>query len=329
MPPLHNVYLSVASNALFSVVIGAAMLPAASAQTLVTSDSALNTGAAASTYYSAPGKDGTRTVVHLASNSSRNLWLMYNDPWGINSGKGTIKQTYNGHGSFTTAINMTGLPKKGVDAFPFVLYGCDPWMDCYQNQPPQFPKKISAMSALNVDIKYAMTGTIKEGDTDLLFDEWICDSDNPSDSSQCLEVEILPYYSFINFGGGTFIKTIKEPATLNGISTHLSFDEYVGKKNVIFYPHGMPGLASGELKFNMLDLLKAGVSAFGNSSYQYVTGIELGTEFGASSTQTYTLTLSKFEIEQILAGTMPPGSPSSTAMSTPHLTELSLEEAHE
>ncbi len=223
---------------------------------------------------------------------------MYDNPWGISSGSGTIIQKYSGSGSFTTTMSLTGLPGGGVDAFPFVLYGCDPWMDCYQDQPPQFPKQLSAMSSLTVDVKYGLTGTITGSDIDLLFDEWVCNSSSPSDSSQCLEVEILPYYSFVNFGGGNFIKTISEPVTLNGVSTTFSFDEYVGGTNVLFYPHTMPGIASGELKINLLDLLKAGVTAYGNSSYQYVAGIELGTEFGASPTQSYTLSLNHFEISQ-------------------------------
>lgn len=311
MPHLFNARFSIASKVFFAAIIGAAsMRPAASAQTLITSDSALNTGAAASISYSAPGKDGRSVPVHLASNSSNNLWLMYNDPWGITSGKGTMTQSYSGHGTFTTVINMTGLPKKGVDAYPFVLYGCDPWMNCYQNQPPQFPMKLSAMSSLVVDIKYAMTGTITGSDIDVLFDEWVCKIATPSESSQCLEVEFMPYYSFVHFGGGHYIKTINETVMLNGKSTTFSFDEYVGNSNVAFYPHKMPGLSSGELKFNMLDFLKAAVTAYGNRSYQYVAGIELGTEFGASAAQSYTFTLTKFEIEQTLTGTnQPPPQP--------------------
>jgi len=169
---------------------------------------------------------------------------------------------------------------------------------------------------LMVDISYSMTGNITGSDIDLLFDEWVCNSATPSDSSQCLEIEVLPYYSFVYFGGGTFIKTINEPVTLNGITTTFSFDEYVGGPNVLFYPHVMPGLPAGELKFNLLDFLKSGVTAFGNNSYQYVAGIELGTEFGAKSTQTYTLTLSKFEIDQS-SGTQPSAPTNLTAIVTP------------
>ena len=277
-----------------------------SAQTiLTTSDSALNTGSPVSIAYSAPGTGGSNGVVSLSTNSTENLWLMYNNPWGITSGSGSITETYSGKGSLTTAINLTGLPGSGVDAYPFVLYGCDPWMDCYQNQPPQFPAQLSSMSDLDIDIKYAMTGTITGSDVDLLYDEWVCNSAKPSDSSQCLEVEILPYYSFADFGGGTFVETINEPVMLNGVSSTFSFDEYNGGGNVLFYPHNMPGLASGELSFNILDLLNAAVSINGFSSYQYVAGIELGTEFGASATQSYTLTLSKFEIQQTLSNSNP------------------------
>lgn len=301
MPHLGNSRMSLVSKAFFAAMIGAAILPSAGrSQTLVTTDSLFTMGKAKTTTYNAPGTSGIAGPVALSTDSSKNLWFMYNNPWGIKSGSGTITQTYTGSGSMTTAINLTGLPGGGVDAYPFVLYGCDPWMDCYQDQPPQFPKKISAMSSLTVDIKYAMTGTITGSDIDLLFDEWVCNSSSPTDSAQCLEIEVLPYYSFVYFGGGTFIKTISLPVTLNGTATTFSFDEYVGGSNVLFYPHSMPGIASGEMKFDLLPLLNAGVTGFGNSSYQYLAGMELGTEFGASSTQSYQLTLSKFEITQVL-----------------------------
>jgi len=271
--------------------------------TLTTSDSTLNTGTSTSTSYSAPGSDGLNGVVDLATNSSVNLWLMYDDPWGVLSGSGSIKQTYNGSGSITTTVNLSGLPGGGVDGSPFILYGCDPFSDCYNGQPPQFPKKLSDMSSLVVDLSFSFAGTVTGNrDIDLLYDEWVCNSSHPTDSSQCLEVEILPYYSFVDFGGGTFVKTIAEPVTLNGQSTTFSFDEYVGGTNVLFYPHSMPGLSSGELRFNILDLLNAGVSAFGNSTYQYVSGIDVGTEFGASSSQSYSLTFTKLDIEQTTSG---------------------------
>lgn len=277
------------------------------AQTLITSDSALTNGKATTTTYKAPGTGGINGTVPLASNSATTLWLMYDNPWGINSGSGTITQTYSGTGSITNSINLTGLPGGGVDAYPFVLYGCDPYSDCYNGQPPQFPKQLSSMSSLVLDLNYSLTGTITGNrDVDLLYDEWVCNSSKPTDTSQCLEVEILPYYSFMYFGGGTFVKTINEPVTLNGTATTFAFDEYVGGTNVLFYPHTMPGLASGELRFNILDLLNAGVTAFGNSNFQWLCGIEVGTEFGANASQSYTLTLTKLDVEQTIAGSPNP-----------------------
>ncbi|MBV9181965.1 MAG: hypothetical protein JO356_11700 [Acidobacteria bacterium] len=291
----------------FLAAIGMAslLLGTATGQTLTTSDSLLNTGSPTTTTYHAPGSSGINGPVPQASNSSNTLWLMYDNPWGVSSGSGTITQTYSGTGSFTTSINLSGLPGGGVDGYPFILYGCDPYSDCYNAQPPQFPKQLSSMSSLVVDFNYAFSGTIAGSDVDLLFDEWVCNTNHPTDTSQCLEVEILPYYSFIYFGGGTFIKTIDAPVTLNGATTTLSFDEYVGGTNVLFYPHTMPGLPSGQLRLNLLPLLTSGVTAFGNSSYQWLSGIELGTEFGANSTQSYTVTISKLDIEQTMGGTAP------------------------
>ena len=288
---------------LATAVAGLLLSVDAAAQTFTTSDSALTNGKATTTTYKAPGTGGINGTVPLATNSATTLWLMYDNPWGINSGSGTMTQTYSGTGSIATTINLTGLPGGGVDAYPFVLYGCDPFSDCYNGQPPQFPSQLSSMSSLVLDLNYSLTGTITGNrDVDLLYDEWVCNSSKPTDSSQCLEVEILPYYSFMYFGGGTFVKTINEPVTLNGNTTTFAFDEYVGGTNVLFYPHTMPGLASGELRFNILDLLNAGVTAFGNSTYQWLCGVEVGTEFGANSAQSYTLTLTKFDIEQTVGG---------------------------
>lgn len=309
MSRLFNAPARDLSTALFSILTAVALLPmTASAQTLSTTDSSLNTGKPTSTTYTAPGTSGVPGPVPLSTNTSRTLWLMYDNPWGISTGSGTIKQRYSGTGSITTTINLTGLPGGGVDGSPFVLYGCDEWMDCFQDQPPQFPKQLSAMPSLVVDLKYALTGTITGRDIDLIFDEWICTSSHPTDSSQCLEVEVLPYYNFKYFGGGTYVKTVDESVTINGRVTTFSFDEYNGGRNILFYPHKAgidTGLASGELKINLLDLLKEGVRAYGNRSYQYLVGIELGTEFGASPVQSYTFTLNKLEIDQTLKPATP------------------------
>lgn len=296
---------------LFSILIflsvGLAALSecTAQAQTVKSSDALLNTGSPTTTTYTAPGTSGINGPITQSSNSANALWLMYDNPWGIHSGSGSITQSYSGTGSLTTSISLSGLPGGGVDAYPFVLYGCDPYSDCYNGQGPQFPKQLSAMSSLIVDFNYTLSGSITGKDVDLLFDEWVCNSNHPTDSSQCLEVEVLPYYSFIYFGGGSFVKTINQPVTLNGVTTTLSFDEYVGGTNVLFYPHNMPGVASGQLRMDLLPLLTDGVTAFGNSSYQYLSGIELGTEFGASSSQSYKLTLTKLDIEQSTGGTAP------------------------
>ncbi len=307
MPELRIFPQSSRKTILAAALAGLLLSVNAAAQTLITSDSALTNGKATTTTYKAPGTGGINGPVPLATNSGTTLWLMYDNPWGINSGSGTITQTYSGTGSITTAINLTGLPGGGVDAYPFVLYGCDPYSDCYNGQPPQFPKQLSSMSSLVLDLNYSLTGTITGNrDVDLLYDEWVCNTSKPTDVSQCLEIEILPYYSFMYFGGGTFVKTINQPVTLNGTSTTFAFDEYVGGTNVLFYPHTMPGLASGELRFNILDLLNAGVTAFGNSSYQWLCGIEVGTEFGANSSQSYTLTLTKLDVEQTIAGSPNP-----------------------
>lgn len=277
------------------------------AQTLlVTSDSSLNTGNAVTANYTAPGSSSPVSNVTAKSNAAV-LWLLDPDPWGVNTGSGTISMNYSGSGSMVTTVNLSGLPGGGVDGSPFMLYGCDEWSDCFLGQPPQFPKQLSSMSSLVVDVQYALGGTITGGDVDVLFDEWVCTSNHPTDSTQCLEVEVLPYFSFVDGSGGTFIKTLNEPVTLNGSASTLSFDEQVWGQDVLFYPHaGAVGNSAAEIRFNILDFLNSAVTAYGNSNYSWLAGVELGTEFGASPTQNYTLTVSKLDIEQTLAGAPAP-----------------------
>jgi hypothetical protein len=298
-----------------AVVFAALVLPLEGrAQTLTTSDSLLNTGSALSITYTAPGTSGPNGIVHSSSNPSTTLWLMYPNPWGVKTGSGTINMNYSGSGSIATSINLSGIPGGGVDGYPFVLYGCDPYRGagspCYNGQPPQFPQQLSAMSSLQVDFTYALSGTYTGSrNVDVLFDEWVCKTSQPTDIPDCLELMVMPYYSFAP-GGWTFYKTISEPATINGVPGTLSFDEYYwGAGSLLIAPHGLPGPSSAEMKFDLLSVMNKGVadygSIFNDHSFSWLMGIELGTEFGANSTQSYNLTLTKLQLDQTLGGSKP------------------------
>jgi len=297
------------SKTLLLTMFGALLLPLnARAQTLITSDSLLNTGSPLTESSNAPGTNGAVGLVHSSSNTSVNLWLIYTNPWGVTSGSGTISMNYSGSGSIVTSINLTGLPGGGVDGSPFTLLGCDQWAGCSANgQPLQFPKQLSAMSSLVVDYSYALSGTITGSlDIDMIWDEWVCNSSHPNGIPACLEVEILPYYNFsMGHGGATFVRTVNVPVTLNGNANTLSLDEYTWGQAVLYFPHTLPGLASASIRFNMLNLLNQAVTDNGNTAFSWLMGIEAGTEFGASSTQSYTFTLSKLDVEQTLAGSQP------------------------
>jgi hypothetical protein len=297
-----------AKRVLVVLVAGLWLSLAARAQTYTTSDSSLKTGSALTETSNAPGTSGAVGLVHSASSSSTNLWLIYTNPWGVTSGSGTISINYTGAGSIVTSVNLTGLPGGGVDGSPFVLLGCDQWAGCSATgQPPQFPKQLSAMSSLIVDYSYAFAGTIGGSrDIDMIWDEWVCNSSHPNGIPDCLEVEVLPYYSFsLGHGGATFVRTVNLPVTLNGTSTTFSFDEYTWGQDVLYFPHTLPGLSSASLRFDMLTLLNQAVSDYGNSSFSWLMGMEAGTEFGGNATQSYSLTFTKFDVEQTLAGGPP------------------------
>ena len=317
MPDLRIPRCHLLSRPIFIAVFVAWFLSLkVSAQNLVTTDSLLNTGTALTTTYHAPGTDGINGIVHPVGNGSASLWNMYDNPWGVNTGSGTIVQTYSGSGTITTTMSLTGLPGGGVDGSPFVLYGCDQYYGsthtCWQDQPPQFPSQLSTMSSLVIDFNYALSGTLSgTRNIDVIFDNWVCKSDQPKQIPDCLEVILNPYYNFpgsIGSGGWTFYKTINEPATINGTSGTWVLDEYSwGAGSLLIAPHSLPGPAAQALRFNLLDILNIAATDYKaifhtTTDYSWLMGIELGTEFGGNFAQSYALTLSKLDVEQTLSG---------------------------
>lgn len=308
MPHLRAIQLRRPFSFLIAILLASllSLTARSQSQTLITSDSLLNTGSPLSVTYTAGGAQAT-SVVNLATNSSVPLWMFYPDAFGVGSGSGTILQNYTGSGSFIETINLSGLPGSGVDGYPFLLYGCDNYSDCWNGQAPQFPKQLSSMSSLIVDISYALAGTITGSrNVDLLFDEWVCNTNKPSAQSNCLEIMVLPYYSFPAGTGQPLVKTINQSVTINGSPATFSWDEWDGHpgQSMLFTPHTLPGPASQEMRFDLLTLMKTAATDYGNSSFTWLMGVQPGTEFGGSSAQSYQLTISKLDIEQTL-GSVP------------------------
>jgi Glycosyl hydrolase family 12 len=306
MPRLRTVHSCRPFSLLMAILLASllSLTATSQSQTLITSDSLLNSGSPLSATYTAGGAQAT-SVVKLATNSADALWMFYPDASG--GGSGTIVQNYTGSGSFSETINLSGLPASGVDGYPFLLYGCDNYSDCWNGQGPQFPKQLSSMSSLIVDISYALTGTITGSrNVDMLFDEWVCNTNQPSAQSNCLEVMVLPYYSFPAGTGQPLVKTFNQSVIINGSPATFSWDEWDGHpgQNMLFTPHTRPGPASQELRFDMLTLMKTATTDYGNSSFSWLMGVEPGTEFGGSRSQSYQLTISKLDIEQTL-GSLP------------------------
>ena len=272
-----------------------------SSTTLITSDSLLNTGTPASVTYTAPGSNSGIAIVTPKSGGSNQLWEFYPDPFSIGSGSGTINMAYSGNGSITSTVNLTGLNNQGVNAYPFIFYGGDPYGDQIGGQPPQFPAQLDTMSSLIADVNYSLSGTFG-GDIDVLFDEWLIPTANYTGGiSGALEVEILPYYSFVD-SSTAGLPTFTAAVTVNGTTTNMEFYEYVSGlgagNDVVFSPVSNHGIISGEVRFNMLDFLNEATTATGLSSSWFLAGIELGTEFGDGPTENFTFTVTKLDIEQ-------------------------------
>lgn len=240
-------------------------------------------------------------VVTDANNPATELWWMYPGPWGITQGDGTLSMTYSGTGTITVTANLTNLNPAPVNAYPFVLYGCDPWNDCVTpSQAPTFPMQLSQMNQLLIDTTYALSGTQFTGD--ITYDEYLSDTAAPNGNNE-LEIMVMYDFAFGYSPNCPYVKSVIEPVLLNGVSTTRRFDGYfcTGGSKVTWIIEPDSYLTQGEIQINLLDLLRQGAAIGGKTPLAYLDGIQFGTEFGNSATQNFAFKISRFDIKQLLA----------------------------
>lgn len=267
----------------------------------ITSDASLTLGAPVTTV--SAGNQANNPFVWNPC-SSQPLWQLVPDPWGVNNGAvGSIKMQYTGTGSIITTVDLSNLTSAGVNGFPFVFYGSDPYGNRASGQPLTFPVQLSSMTSLVADVNYALSVTGKApGDLNIAFDEWLIPSDTyvggPGGS---LEIMVAPYFNFAWAPAGQLIGTFAEQVTVNGQTKAMVFNVYstgIGAGHeIIFFPTAGQ-IASGDIRLNLLDFMNAGAAVAGLNSSWFLAGIEFGTEFGHATSANYTLTTSKIEIEQ-------------------------------
>jgi hypothetical protein len=269
----------------------------------VTADSFLNTGTPTSVDYTAPGTSSGIAIVSSVANPAEDLWELFPNPWNAPTGSGSINMTYSGTGSIATTVNLTGLNIDAVNAFPLIFYGSDEWGDHVGAQPPTFPVQLSSLCSLVSDVAYSFSGPTLGGNTDILYDEYLIP--NPTytgGQGGAFDVAIIPYFNFAYAPGGTYVKTIGEPVTVNGVATTMNFKEYVGGSGpgavVDFDGDAAP---SGELRLNLVDFFNEAILAAGGgivNSGWWVSGIQYGPEFGDGAVENFTFSVTKFELDE-------------------------------
>ncbi len=287
-------------------------------------DPDLNTGIAATNDYSPTGTTKATTIT--PHSSANQLWLYYPNPYGITQGSGSIDMSYTGSSSFGWTTNLNGLNTAGVVAYPNISYGRSLFSgNGPEGQPPQFPAEISNLMSMPIDVAYTITDNeVESHNIDVLFDEWVTTDSNTlyTDIGHWLEVGVFPYLDFPGGYAGALVKTFQEPVTLNGTATTISFYEYSASSGtcsnnqcgqaVFFYAVPDQKVASGEIAFDMLDFIKEAVTTSGIAGLNYVQAHQLGTEFGGSSEQNFSFTMSKFGF-----GLVPQVCPTATATPVP------------
>lgn len=256
---------------------------------------------------------GSQSTQVKSKSTQEVLWVIGPNPWSASSATGSTTISYTGSGTITANVKYTGVKVSGVNGYPFVGYGKDPWG--YQNggttaSRAKFPAKILTMSSLALDATYELNGKQYPGDLNVAYDLWIVPNGQYSaGSSGAVEVMIMPYYSFQWYTECKFVKTVSVNAIVNGVSRAVNFDQHAcitatGPGSYIAYII-KPELAmrAGQIKMDIVPLLLDSVKLAKISTQWYLAGVELGSEWGNTGTTPnvdYSWSLSKFTIEQTL-----------------------------
>lgn len=283
-----------------------ALTNTAYAGSATTVDSALTLGGAKTTA-------GTQAVQVRSKSTQEVLWVIGPNPWSASSTAGSTAISYTGSGAVSASIKYTGVQVSGVNGYPFVGYGKDPWG--YQNggttpSRAKFPIQLSALSSLKLDAEYALAGSKYPGDLNVSYDLWLVpNSQYKSGTSGAVEVMLMPYYSFQWYTSCKYIKTVSVSAVVNGVAKAVNFDQRAcitatGPGSYIAYiVKPEQGIRSGRIKVDVAPLLVDSAKLAKINTGWYLAGVQLGTEWGNTGTTPnvdYSWSLTKFTIDQTL-----------------------------
>jgi len=267
----------------------------------IKSDQSLTLGGAQTAITTA---GATTTSLVRAQSGGQTLWQLLPNPWGASTlYSGNTSVAYSGTGTITTTVAMGNLPNAAVNGYPLVFYGGDVWGDHIGDDTVVFPALLSQMGSLLVNVNYALNNTGAPANQDIAFDEWLIPSSTFSGGMPgAVEVIVCPYYKFSDGPLGPLVGTFTDTVLFDGVITSLQFNEYLAGHgagaHVLFAPTTTQ-LHSAGLQLNLLNFLQQGASLSGVSGW-YVAGFDYGTEYGESSTASYTLTTTKLGISQML-----------------------------
>ncbi len=328
---------------------------------LTTTDSLLNTGAgtATATLNLPFSSNGSVTVCKPGTvnfsggycfNVSDQMWQIPTDCFALTStGTGSITVAYgsNGtaNGTATMSVSATGVTKcPGACGYPNITYGVPLGFNSLA-QPPQFPFQLSSTSNFNIDVSYALTGTITGENHDILYDQWI----GYPGQNQAVEVAIFSFQDFINpintNGTGSctgYIGTFTQTITINGTPTpeaFLEYDTYIpstppcgsasapygggygpyGQTVWFLWPGTAPNVSAGystaEIAYDVMpfemEALHREQVDFGASTINAVgpwaaAGSQVGSEFGQTTAPNFSLSISKMKIQTCTAELVAP-----------------------
>lgn len=225
-----------------------------------------------------------------ATNTIR-LWFINSNLWGITGATGVTNVTYGGQ-KIIIDVGMSSV--TGSTAYPSVKYGRNVFGGINTAQIPLFPIQVKNFTHLNTTINYTLSRTDITGN--IAYDMFYT---NASDSGAPDTEVMVWFYRNGVYPSGSIVDTEVMPLILNGTQVYLPFNIYMNSYNNLtsFLLADTSAIENGEIQIDLGLYTQHAFKRMGRSTNMWWQFIDFGSEFGEASSQDYTLTLYKFQVE--------------------------------
>jgi len=245
--------------------------------------------------------DNPGAYVTAAQDSSKKLWYISTNPWGVQSATGWVSTEYTGSGEVNIDVNMSNITGS-FGGYPSIFYGRSPWnYNHTMGQLATFPVQVSQIQTLTCLTGYSLTYEAIGGN--IAYDLWVTDAQLPDNMNNGIEIMIW-FWQNNTSALGTLTTISTKEITLNNSAQNYTFNVYKQLKTpssnwdvVSFLIDDSQAIVSGEVEIDLLDFVETALTVLSKSESVYLQDIEFGVEF-TNNDQNFNFQLTKFDIDQ-------------------------------